>query len=178
MSDFKRILNLDADSEIQVTLGGKPFVIRQQRRALIEKILHAVNDAGDQVMAALRAQAEKLDALEEAGKTEEYDATTQVRETIQQSGEAWERSLPVFALIFGFEPGDAEYGAVLAHLTEHLSFSKGEQIYNAWHDLNEVRRFFERRGNPLIANQDFQDHLAERQAGVVAAVASELPKSD
>lgn len=176
MSEFNRILNLDADNEIQVTLGGRSLVIRQQRRALIDKILLLANDMGQYVEMALKSEDEKREAAEKKG--EESDATTYIQEVIQHSGETWERSLPTFALIFGVEPADAEYDDLLKHLTEHLSFAKAERVYTAWHELNEVRRFFDLRGNPLISSRVYEENLAARQAAVAAAVENELSKSE
>jgi hypothetical protein len=124
-----RILDLDADAMIEVTLGGRSFTITQQRAAVLEQVLLAVyNDS---------QQADLKD-----------DAT--MRELSQLSLARWQESIPTFALILGVEPGDANHRDTVAHLETHLTFPKAQQLFEAWYELNQVESFFYQAGNPLI----------------------------
>lgn len=157
MADTDRILNLDQDDTVEVTLGGKPFILRQQRRALIEQVIRLV-------------YTEMPEIDEEKERTNE--------ETMQLLFENWERSLPAFPLILGVEPGDAAYKETLAHLEEHLTFAKAQVLFNRWYVLNEVERFFGFLGNPLIPMRTYQRLLSEKVAEAATSDAPAAPSTD
>lgn len=161
MSELARILNLDADNEIQVTLGGKPLVLTQQRRSVIDRILLIVHEVGTQNLDRLKEQAEKLEKDENA---------VSFTEILSHNAENWQRALPAFVLMFGTEPTDSGYDDLLGHLTEHLSFGKAQTVFDHWYELNEVRRFFDMSGNPLVSRKEYDEHLTLRRAELAERV--------
>ena len=122
-----RVLNLDEVVTVDVVLGGKPFRIRQDRRAVIERVLRV--------------------AHEEDKQPAEGEAEKPLSERLFEN---WETSLPAFALILGSEEGDTEHQAVVQHLREHLTVPSALAIYDEWWRLNEIESFFLRGGRPLL----------------------------
>lgn len=130
MSD-DRLLNLDDEIVIDVPLGGRTFQIREQRRSILAKVLRAIQPDPDR----------KLDD----------DASAQA--FVDFSAETFERSLPAFALMLGIEPGDTDYKETVAHLEEHLKFSKAKRLFNKWWSVNGGADFLSQGGNPLIPEE-------------------------
>jgi len=148
-----RILNLDLDDTIQVTLGGREYILRQQRRAIIERVVRAVKLVEDQMFAE-----------DDSGKERTGE------ENLALVFGNWDQAFPAFALMLGVEPSDANYQDTLNHLTEHLTFPKAHAIFNAWYDLNQVRRFFIYLGNPLIPQAEFDQALDMRRSELAGEV--------
>lgn len=175
--EHTRILNLDADETVSVTLGGQQFIIKQQRRAVIDRVID-ITETIDQRIEGMR-KAATLDKTE--GETDEayqvrLDAHDEawVRDKMRITRENWETSIPAFCLIFGVEPGDEAYGATLAHLQEHLTFSKANRIYDAWFELNRVTDFFNWVGTPLVARNLYEQYLQKREEAMTRVVEQEV----
>lgn len=155
MNEIDRLLNLDCDDTVEVTLGGKQFTIKQQRKALIERVVRLV--------------------YLETGTDEDKELTNE--QTVQLLFDNWEKSLPAFALILGVEPEDTAYKETMAHLEEHLTFAKAQILFNRWYELNEVERFFAFLGNPLIPMRTYQRLLQEQIVEAVNSKGGELVTS-
>ena len=121
-----RTLNLDEVQTIDVILGGRPFKISQDRRAVIERVLRVAHEEG------------------------KPPTESDERSLSERLFENWEAALPAFALILGSEEGDSDHQAVVQHLREHLTVPAALQIYEAWWDINQVEAFFVRGGRPLL----------------------------
>lgn len=115
-----RLVNLDEVEEVEVQVGGKLFVIRPQRRALLERIM-------------------------DAAYKEESEGSS-----IKDFFKNWDRQFPVFALIFGYEDlKSEETKAVLKHLEEHLTPRGAIAAFEIWWKTNGIDDFFIRGGMPL-----------------------------
>lgn len=170
-----RVLNLDDDRERPVLLGGREFLIRPQRCAILQQVAMAIGRAQD-AAAKLVQQGVRGDLIEEVtGRLADALAATELQrahEIIEstltdlakeQGGEEFsmerfskaafqnfEEQLPVIALILGFDSKHAEYPEVLAHLQEHLTFDRGQRIFEVWWEVNRVDDFFAYAGNVLM----------------------------
>jgi hypothetical protein len=133
MAEGQRIIDLDAVKTIGVKIGGKDFQITQQRRAVLEKVVQKIFAQGERERPA--------------------SADTEDKEFLRVAFQEWEDSLPVIALILGYEETSAETPGIIEHLREHLSFPGATQLFQEWWRLNQVDRFFGRAGNPLIPEQ-------------------------
>lgn len=131
--EAERILNLDEDTVVAVTLGNRNFSIRQQRRAVLERVLLAMHP--------------EQPALPEGAEDEE---NLSERELATRGIETWERHLDAFALMLGVEASDANFAETIQHLEEHLTWPKARKVFEKWWELNEMASFFVRVGNALI----------------------------
>lgn len=123
---MKRVLDFDTNAEVQVKLGGREFVIKEQRFAVIARILR----------------------ISQVGDKDWPDDTKQ--EQIMEAN--WEECLPAFAMILGAEDDTSEaHAALIAHLHQHLRIRPAIQIYNTWWEVNEVDDFLVRNGMMLVA---------------------------
>ena len=154
---MSRVLDLDSDDSIQITLAGREFTLRQQRRAIIERVVRAVQAVEEQTFAKTEAERQRTPD-EELG-------------TVFSN---WDQALPTYALMLGHEPGDVDYADVLNYLEWHLTFPKAQVIFNAWYDLNQVRRFFIYLGNPLIPQREFDQAVEAAQVRLNAQAAAEI----
>lgn len=131
MTSDERVMNLDDSPEIDVVLGGRHFILQQQRFGLIQKIL-AISDR-----------------IEEAVTQEPDESDTDYQ--IRVYRERWEDTVPAFAYIFGFEKPDTEEGqAILTHLHAYLSIPKAIKIWERWYSINQIDDFFVRGGRILM----------------------------
>jgi hypothetical protein len=150
----KRVLALDQVEEVEVRLPGRIYTLRQDRRAMIERVLGTVA------------------AVEENGRPEpvaEGDGEVKVSETDKQYVSRifgiFEKCIHIFPLIFGFEDESADdFKLCLTHLTENLTADKAAQIYEAWWDLNRIGDFFVREGNVLLPPEVVNRILGLRNA--------------
>lgn len=116
-------LNFDELETVEVTLGGKVFMLKPQRRSLLQRILG--------------------EAFKELPTDEKDD-------WVEGMFKNFERQLPVFPLLFGFEDTKStEFKEALAHLKEWLSPAAAVQVFNSWWELNKVSDFFLRGGMAL-----------------------------
>lgn len=141
-----RVIDLDAEGVIAVTLGGRQFEVRQQRRAVLERVLRAIY------------------AREQDAKLPEDADTSQFLESCFAN---WRDRAPTFALILGYEEGNPDLPGVLAHLEEHLTFPRAKRVFDAWWELNQLVDFFALGGNPMIPD------FAGRAAAVDGAAVSQ-----
>jgi hypothetical protein len=122
---MSRLVNLDAADTTTFTIGARDFVVRPQRRALIEKVMEAAYQA----------------------ETEGSEQSTFVQSLFKN----WDRQFPMFALIFGYEdPKDPETKGVLKHLEQHLSPRGGVEVFKDWWEINGIDDFFIRGGRPMM----------------------------
>jgi hypothetical protein len=135
-------LNLDEVREIPVTLGGRTFTLTQQRRSLLLRIVKFVQSNGES----------------EGKKPKEGSDDGEIMET------NFENSLPIIALMFGFEGKDETTKETIAFLREHLSPQRSLKVFKAWWELNEVDDFFIRRGNMLMDPDIAQWMKTQRRA--------------
>lgn len=133
MSETSRVLDLDAGKTVPVKIGGKDFLLQQQRRAVLEKVVRAMQSEDDRET--------ELPSDEDPEKGQKI---------LSLSFQRWANSMPIFALMLGYEEGDKETPGIVDHLQEHLSFPAAIQLYTAWYELNRVDAFFYRIGNPLV----------------------------
>lgn len=165
MNETDRLLNLDQDDTVEVTLGGRSFTLRQQRRALIEQIVTGVQ----------QTERQRDDAL--PPKPDDDDVTGNLawqEKRTQAFFENWESALPLYALIFSVEPKDPEHASVLEHLKEHLTFPKAQLIYDRWHQLNQIDRFFDLKGSPMVPETTYQNYLEIRKEAIMQFVKDEM----
>ncbi|HET7100673.1 MAG TPA: hypothetical protein VFJ52_05945 [Terriglobia bacterium] len=117
---MSRTRNFDEDEIVTVTFGGRDFVIRPQRRALIERIL-------------------------DMAYKEETEGSS-----IKDFFKNWDRQFPIFALIFGYEEMKSEETKeVLKHLESHMPLKAGPICFEDWWNVNQIQDFFLRGGMPL-----------------------------
>lgn len=126
MNDLPAILDLDQTVEVTVKVGGREFKLTQQSYPTIRKVIQFVNGGG-----GVAADGENSDWTE----------------IMDQNYLA---SLPVVALLFGYETENPEKEAVVQFLTGHLTPHKVVQIFQTWWKINEVDDFFDRAGKMLM----------------------------
>lgn len=143
-------LNLDETREIPVSFGGRTFALTQQRRAILMRIVNFIHTNGES----------------EGKKPKEGASDVEVMET------HFENSLPLVALMFGYEKKDDETKAVIEFLREHLTHPKALKIFKAWWELNEIDDFFIRRGNMLMDPDIAQWMKTQRRAVTQEPLAS------
>jgi len=148
MSENGRILDLDAVKSIPVRIGGRDFQLTQQRRAVLEKVVQQIFRYDD--------QKEKPDL--EKSESGEF---------LKFAFDAWEQSIPVIALVLGYEEGNPQTPEVIQHLQENLSFPGATQLFQEWWKLNQLDRFFGRAGNPLIPEKIFSEVVDKTESEVV-----------
>lgn len=128
MEAMHDVLNLDESPEITVELAGRHFKLTQQRPAIVMRIVRFINTNG-----------------ESEGKKPKEGAED--AELMQAN---FENSLPIIALMFGYEQKDDTTKEVISFLKEHLNPSRALKVFQAWWELNEADDFFIRRGNMLM----------------------------
>jgi hypothetical protein len=142
MSEADRVLDLDAGKTIPVKVGGRDFTLSQQRRAVLEKVVRAMQSEDDRES--------------DLPKDEDPDKGQKI---LSLSFQRWANSMPIFALMLGFEESDKETPGIIDHLQEHLSFPAAIELYTAWYRLNRVDAFFYRIGNPLVLDSLVEEVL-------------------
>jgi hypothetical protein len=126
-------LNLDLVESVPVTLGGKNYVITQQSRPQIERILRIVNSEVAEAPVAAAAEGEKEATLTDI-LFRNFDA-----------------ALPAFAMILGYEDLSSPAGEeMLVHLKQHLRPAGAIKVFNRWYEVNDIRSFFLRGGRLLL----------------------------
>lgn len=154
MSEANRILDLDDDGALEVRLGGQIFWLRQQRRAVLEKVVKSIYP-------------EESPALPEQATNQQF---------LEHASQTWEDTIPTFALMLGVEEADTNYAATVDHLHLHLTFPKAKKVFEAWWALNRVEDFFLHAGNPLIPEARLKAFLDG--TGVADATPAEAPTSN
>lgn len=129
MSEANRVINLDDEGVVEFTLGGRPFAIRQQRRAVLEKVLR------------------HLYAREQSGAVA-ADAT--IDQFVDSCFGSWRDCVPTLALMLGIEEDDPNRTKLVDHLDEHLSWSRAKWVFQQWWGLNGLVDFFALGGNPMV----------------------------
>lgn len=153
-TEATRILDLDDDGSIEVRLGGQTFWIRQQRRALVQKVIQAIHQN------------------ESAPLPEDIEGGKYLDFACQSLADTY----PAFALILGVEDTDSNYGETLAHLETHLNFPKAQKIFERWWDINKIEDFLFVGGNPLVLTTEIaarRERLAAFRAANGAATPDE-----
>jgi hypothetical protein len=142
LDSVPEVLNLDETIEIPVSLAGRQFVLSQQRRSVILKIIKFVTTNG-------ASEGNKpVEGLEDAALLESN----------------FDNTLPFIALMFGFEQKDTTTKETIAFLKEHLRPAQALKIFEAWWRLNEVDDFFIRQGNVLMDPDVAQWMKTQRRA--------------
>jgi len=139
-----RALNLD-ENEISVQIGGRGFVLTQQAKVPLMRVLDAIYES--------EKNDPETDSDESAtGSDEPEEKKTAKDENLAQMFiEEWDKAIPVFALMFGFKPEkEDEWTEVVGFLFENLAPMSGVKIFHAWWELNEVDDFFIRCGRTLL----------------------------
>lgn len=167
-----RALNLD-ESEVAVTIGGRGFILKQQAKAPLMRVLDAmfVSETSD---------------LEAATTDEEAEPTA--TETLLEDNIArtfmkeWEKALPIIAMMFGFDPSKEDtWKDAVAYLEENLAPMAGVKVFKAWWVLNEIDSFFIRCGRTLMhPEMERQLELSARrqmEENAREAVAEALPSA-
>ena len=144
MTESNRVLDLDAGKTIPVRIGERDFLLQQQRRAVLEKVVRAMQTEDDR-----------------ESELPENDDPERGQKILSLSFQRWANSMPIFALMLGYEDGNKETPGVVDHLQEHLSFPAAIQLYTAWHELNRVDAFFYRIGNPMVLDSLVEAVLAQ-----------------
>lgn len=122
------VLNLDETPEIPVHLAGRTFKLTQQRRSVVLRIIKYVNTNGE---SENKKPPEGIDDAELMEKN-------------------FDNSLPIIALMFGYEQKDDTTKETITFLREHLNPARALKVFQAWWKLNEADDFFIRRGNILM----------------------------
>ena len=120
----ERLLDLDEVGSRTVKLGGVQYTIRQQRQAVLERVLKFAHTDVQAPEGDDRAFAEML-------------------------FQNWDASLPFFALILGCEEPAAQEECV-AHLKANLTIPAALTIYETWWEINRIEDFFGRGGRPML----------------------------
>ena len=135
-------LNLDETKEVPVILAGKTFKLTQQRRSILQRIAKFIHTNGES----------------EGAKPKDGADDSEIMET------NLENSLPLVALMFGYEKKDAETKEVIELLRAHLDHRKILKVFQEWWALNEMDDFFIRRGNMLMDPDIARWMKTQRQA--------------
>lgn len=141
-ADIVRLLDFDADPQCEVRLAGRCYTIRQQRRAVMEKILQAIYP-------------------EREDEAADDKAPSTWREVALHGIERWGKHFEVFALMLGAE--DADLAETTKHLEEHLSWPRARKIFEAWYEINDVFGFLQRDGNALVPERLLEELARERE---------------
>ncbi len=158
---MSRTIDLDADGQVTFVLGGRELVVRQQRRALLEKVLNAMYaQAAATATPEFEEKAERT-AAEVAGDNQRY---------AQACCQAWNNRLPIYCLIFGVDEGHPDRKGLEEHLQEHLGFPQARRIFTEWWTLNRISDFFALEGNPMITDDLIA--AAIRELGTAVGTAS------
>lgn len=126
MSESNRVIDLDDVGSVSIKLGGEEYQIRQQRQAIIEKVLRFAHEDPK---------------LDDGEVTEENFAEVLFRN--------WDAALPTLALCLGCEGEPAVAGCV-EHLKEHLTIPAALRIWDLWWEINRIQDFFNRGGRALL----------------------------
>jgi hypothetical protein len=148
MSETNRVLDLDAGKTIPVKIGDREFVLRRQRRAILEKVV--------------RAMQSEEDRSTEMPESEDKDKGQKI---LTISFQRWANAIPIIALMFGYEEDNKETPEIINHLEEFLSFPDAIEIYTAWYGLNRLDGFFWRVGNPFLLDSLVEKVLQDVEAG-------------
>lgn len=141
-----RSLNLD-ENEIPVTIGGRGFTLKQQAKRPLMRVLDAIfkSDPEEPKVAATETEAPGDETTEEVI---EAPLSVNIAEVFIKE---WEKSLPIFALMFSFDPKKEDtYTEAVEFLEEHLAPMAGVKVFKQWWLLNEIDAFFIRCGRTLI----------------------------
>jgi hypothetical protein len=131
-----RALNLD-ENEIAVTIGGRGFVLKQQAKVPLMRVLDAIFKSDEDEIKTGEDEEGEKPALEETV------AQTFIKE--------WDKALPVIAMMFGFHPDkEDEWSEVTAFLGDNLAPMAGVKVFRAWWQLNEIDSFFIRCGRTML----------------------------
>ena len=142
MSDLPNVLDFDQVVEVPVKLGGREFKLTQQSWPTIKRIIKFVNtDAG-------------------TPEKEEQDLTDLM-------ASKFEASLPVIALMFGFEQDDTTKQEVVDFLQLHMTPRQALAVFQTWWKLNEVDDFFD-RGGRILTHPEIVELIKRAKAEAVA----------
>lgn len=128
-----RALNLD-ENEIAVTIGGRGFVLKQQPKKPLMRVLDAI----------FQQDVEEI----EAAKTEAVALEDNIAHSFMKE---WDKALPAIAMMFGHDPKQEDtWTEVVQFLEDNLAPMSGVKIFKAWWTLNEIDSFFMRCGRTMI----------------------------
>ena len=120
---MSRTINFDELEQVECVIGGRTFILKPQRRSLLQRI------------------------LTEAFKEHENNDKDSLVDGMFKN---FERQLPTFPLMFGYEdPKSEEYKDTLTHFKEWLTPKIAESAFETWWILNGVEDFFLRAGMAL-----------------------------
>lgn len=126
MSESNRVIDLDDVGSVSIKLGGEEYQIRQQRQAIIEKVLRFAHEDPK---------------MDDGEVNEENFAEVLFRN--------WDAALPTLALCLGCE-GEAAVTGCVKHLKEHLTIPGALRIWELWWEINRIQDFFNRGGRALL----------------------------
>lgn len=141
-----RALNLD-ENEIPVTIGGRGFILKQQPKVPLMRVLDAIFKHDEEEVKTAVAEAEA-----DAEASDETEAKPALEENIAQTFiKEWDKAIPVIAMMFGFRPDkEDEWKDAVQHLEENLAPMAGVKVFRAWWELNEIDSFFIRCGRTML----------------------------
>lgn len=123
--DVQRILDFDKIEFRPVRFHQKDLKIRQDRRAVIERVLRQCHLVTQKEEDGDRALADVL--------FENYDD-----------------SIPTLLLILGFDNDSPDWQEMFAAMRDDMPPTRAREIFETWWDLNQINDFFMRGGKPIL----------------------------
>jgi hypothetical protein len=156
---MQRALDVSFLEHVLVPIGGREFTLAPQSAPHLERVLNAI------------------DAREDADVAPET-----VAETKQPWGTVivknYSKSIPILAMMFGFNPKDKEGKEAVEHLTEFMVPKLAIRIYEEWRKVNEIDDFLLRTGKPLL-DPTLVARLKElRMAELTAAISESIAETE
>lgn len=150
---MQRALDVKFMENVLVPIGGQEFTLTPQSAPQLERVLNAIYDTTDVKLTD--------ETAEEKRKPWGTVLTGNYR-----------KSIPIIAMMFGFDPKSNEGKIAVQHLTDHLAPKLAVRIYEEWRRINEIDDFLLRTGKPLL-NPELVAKLREYKMEEVQKLLSE-----
>ena|SRR6185436_2555988 len=146
-AEMDRVAKLDLCKSWSVEIGEREFFVKPLPFPRLKEIMEIVHtDDGE-------ATEEEVVA-EEAKKS-----------FIDMLFSDWEKSLPVFCLILGYEKDKGDYETVYNHLHQCLTPPDALGVYDKFWEVNRLEDFLNRAGRLLLTTSQFHGLLEQVKAG-------------
>jgi hypothetical protein len=155
------ILDFDQTPSIEVKLGGRSFVLTQQRTAIVQAVL----------------EASSVDVERQIIDTEIEGSVTDPKASIQNMFSNWPEVIKTTALMLGVEQDQPDYDQVIVFLDTKLNPARVISIFEKWWEVNEIESFFMRGGRTLMPRETLERMRAVREEAIRAAMDEFLAKA-
>lgn len=150
---MQRALDVAFMETILVPIGGQEFTLAPQSAPQLERVLNAIYDTTE------------VEIAEETADEKKKPWGTVLTGNFK-------KSIPVIAMMFGFDPKSPDGKQAIQHLTEHLAPKLAVRIHDEWRRINEIEDFLLRTGKPLL-NPELVKRLKQYKMEEVEKILSE-----